>query len=135
MRHIDRIDEPKHNYKRFLQKAEEFYSTAGDMLEKGRYNSASMEGIHCAISCCDALTVFYLGQRAHGRRHTDAAELLKDIRSLPAAEVDARIRQFREILDFKTPVEYGGDIFSAKEAGQIVLRSGRFLQWCRAHLG
>ena len=135
MKQIGRVDEPKHKYTKFLQKAEEFYNSARDALEKERYNSASMEGIHCAISCCDALTVFYLGQRAHTRRHTDAVELLKEIKSLPDKEVNEKIRQFKSIVDLKTPVEYGDAIFSGQQAGLIVTKTGRFLGWCKTHLG
>jgi HEPN domain-containing protein len=69
----------KFQFKNYLAKAREFNSTAEAAFERGFYNAAVANAIHCAICAIDALTVFYLGVRHAGERHEDAVTLLQKV--------------------------------------------------------
>jgi len=53
----------KHLHSNYLKKAGEYLSGMKDELVKRRWNMAALAGIHCAISACDALTIFFLGKK------------------------------------------------------------------------
>lgn len=58
----------KQQYRIYLDKAEEFYKLMKHAQSEKLWTGAGLNGIHCAISACDALTTFYLGRRAVGQK-------------------------------------------------------------------
>lgn len=52
----------KHLYSNYLKKAQEYLEGMRDELENRRWNLAVLAGVHCTISACDALTIFFLGK-------------------------------------------------------------------------
>ena len=69
----------KHLYRNYLRKAQEYLEGMKTELGSRRWNIAVLAGVHCAISACGALTIFYLGKKHKGIKHADAAELLANI--------------------------------------------------------
>lgn len=121
----------KHACSNYLKKAEEFLSGMKDELARKRWNLAVLAGVHCAISSCDAITIFYLGKKHKGIKHADAAKLLASIPEFNQKELKDKSRQFISILDFKTPVEYGETVFNESDTREFTKRVGRFYEWVK----
>lgn len=71
----------------YLRKAQEYLEGIKAELASGRWNMAVLAGVHCAISACDALTIFYLGKKHKGIKHADAAKLLASIDAIDKKEL------------------------------------------------
>ena len=69
----------KELYKIYLDKAEEFFNIMKYAHSQNLWAATGLNGIHCSISVCDALTAFYLGERSAGSRHEDVVVLLRKI--------------------------------------------------------
>jgi hypothetical protein len=91
-------------------------------------------GVHCAISACDALTVFFSGKKHKGIKHADAAKLLASIEGLDSKELREKSNQFISVLDFKTPVEYDKTVFTESDARELAKRVERFYDWVKEKL-
>ena len=124
----------KHLYSNYLEKAQEYLEGMKDELTNKRWNLVVLAGVHCAISACDALTIFFLGKKHKGIKHSDAAKLLTSIEGLDLKELAEKSSQFISILDFKTPVEYDKTVFSESNARELVKRVERFYRWVREKL-
>ena len=124
----------KHLHSNYLEKAQEYLDGMRDELANGRWNLAVLAGVHCAISACDALTIFFLGRKHKGIKHSDAAKLLADIEGLDQKELGEKSSQFISILDFKTPVEYDKTVFKESDARELLKRVERFYNWVNKKL-
>ncbi len=105
-----------------------------DELATGRWNLAVLAGVHCAISGCDALTIFFSGKRHKGIKHSDAAKLLTSIEGPDSRELREKSSQFISILDFKTPVEYDKTVFKELDARELLKKVERFHAWVKKKL-
>ncbi|MCK4327612.1 MAG: HEPN domain-containing protein [Candidatus Diapherotrites archaeon] len=119
----------KFKYNNFLQKAREFYDEMNEAHAAKRWNAVGLNGIHCAISCCDAVTVYFLGKRSAGERHEEVVKLLQQIKDVDEKVIKQRIVQILDVLRSKTRVEYHAEVFSEKEAGMIVKQTKRVYEW------
>jgi hypothetical protein len=124
----------KHLYSNYLRKAQEYLEGMKDELTDRRWNLAVLAGIHCAISACDALTVFFSGKKHKGIKHADAAKLLASMEGLDPKELREKSNQFISILDFKTPVEYDKTVFAESDARELAKRAERFYGWDKGKL-
>lgn len=124
----------KHLYSNYLEKAQEYLDGMRDELTNGRWNLAVLAGVHCAISACDALTIFFLGRKHKGIKHSDAAKLLASIEGLDTKELGEKSSQFISILDFKTPVEYDKKVFKESDARELLKKLERFHTWVKKNL-
>ncbi len=124
----------KHLYSNYLKKAREYLDGMKDELASKRWNLAVLAGVHCAISACDALTIFFLGRKHKGIKHTDAAKLLASIEGIDPKELRKKSSQFITILDFKTPVEYDKTVFKESDARQLAKKVERFYGWGKGKL-
>lgn len=124
----------KHLYSNYLEKAQEYFDGMKDELANKRWNLAVLAGVHCAISACDALTIFFLGRKHKGIKHADAAKLLASIEGLQPKELREKSNQFISILDFKTPVEYDQTMFKESDARELAKRVERFCRWVKDKL-
>jgi HEPN domain-containing protein len=124
----------KHMYSNYLRKAQEYLEGMKDELANRRWNLAVLAGVHCAISACDALTVFFSGKKHKGVKHADAAKLLASIEGLGPKELREKSNQFISILDFKTPVEYDKTVFTESDARELAKRAERFYGWVKGKL-
>jgi hypothetical protein len=124
----------KHLYSNYLRKAREYIDGMKDELINQRWNLAVLAGVHCAISACDALTIFFLGRKHKGIKHADAAKLLASTEDLDPRELREKSSQFISILDFKTPVEYDKTVFKESDARELAKRVERFYGWVKERL-
>ena len=124
----------KHLYSNYLEKAQEYLEGMKDELANKRWNLVVLAGVHCTISACDALTIFFLGKKHKGIKHADAAKLLTSIEGLDPKELAEKSSQFISILDFKTPVEYDKTVFKESNVRELVKRVERFYSWVREKL-
>jgi len=124
----------RHLHLNYLKKAREYLEGMKDELANGRWNLTVLAGVHCAISACDALTIFFLGKKHKGIKHADAAKLLISIEGLDQRELSEKTGQFIFILDFKTPVEYGKTVFVESDAQELAKRVERFYSWVNEKL-
>jgi hypothetical protein len=124
----------KHLHLNYLKKAREYLEGMKDELANGRWNLTVLAGVHCAISACDALTIFFLGKKHKGIKHADAAKLLISIEGLDQRELSEKTGQFISILDFKTPVEYGKTVFVESDAQELAKKVERFYSWVNGKL-
>lgn len=95
------------------------------------WNLASLNAIHCTISCADAITTFYLGKHAAGQRHEDVIVLLKQTR-LPGVEEKAK--QLLDVLALKTLVEYEPEEPTENEARTMIKQAERIYAWTQSNL-
>lgn len=122
---------PKDAFRVYLRKAEDFGRAMVEEQQKSNPNSAGLAAIHCAISACDALCVFHLGERSRGQSHHDAVAL---VGRLPVPEAGRYVLQFAEVLSHKNAVEYEARSLSHEDAGLLVKRAERLLGWAKKNL-
>ncbi|MFH1774447.1 MAG: HEPN domain-containing protein [Methanobacteriota archaeon] len=122
-RHVD-----KSLFRNYLKKAGESLDSAKECLEKGRWNSAVINAVHCGISACDALTVFKIGVRHAGERHEDAITLLESL-ELPKDVLSSKGRQLSRLLGIKNAAEYEERLMDESEAREAVRDAERFFRW------
>ncbi len=124
----------KYLYSSYLKKAREYSDGMKDELASKRWNLAVLAGVHCTISACDALTIFFLGRKHKGIKHADAAKLLAGIEGIDPRELREKSSQLISILDFKTPVEYDKTVFEESDAQELTKRVERFYSWIKGKL-
>ena len=129
VREVDRF-----KYKVFLKKADEFQLEMRDALKKSRWNAAGLNGIHCMISSCDALTTYFLGKRSASTRHEDVIKLVAEIKDIDDPVRKDRTNQIISILRPKTKVEYNSVLFSEGETHILVKQVERFYSWVKSIL-
>lgn len=100
MAKVRKID--KDFYKIYLEKADEFFKIMKYAQTQNLWTATGLNGIHCAISACDALTAFYLGERSTSTRHEDVVILL---RKIGIKNIETKIKQVLSILSVKNLVE------------------------------
>jgi len=64
----------------YLKRSEECLQTAKDAYFKKAWNAAAICSIHSSIAACDAICIYYLGQRHSGEDHNQAVQLFRKIR-------------------------------------------------------
>ena len=118
----------KSKYANFLSKADSFYRAMEGAESDENWNAASLNAIHCVISSSDALTTYILGERPAGKRHGDAAALLK---ATNAPESQEKARWLLDIIARKTLIEYEPEEPTEAEARQIIKQARRFHNWVK----
>lgn len=121
-------------YRSYLKKADELYRSMQENYDKGRWNASVVNAVHCAISCCDAMTSFYLGFRHAGERHLDALELLRKI-DIDAVELENKAKHFTTLISVKTVAEYEERLMDADDAERAKKACERFYSWVDEKIG
>ena len=117
----------------YLKKATEFFESMGQAMHVGRWNAAGLNAVHCAISACDAVLVYYTEQRSASPDHETAAYLLSSLAEVPEAKQKAET--LRRILQEKHIIEYEDRTFTAHEAAELAKLTERFYQWANEVVG
>ncbi|MFH1200320.1 MAG: HEPN domain-containing protein [Candidatus Micrarchaeota archaeon] len=112
----------------YFRKAKEFFNGMQKAQAEAMLNLACLNAIHCTISCADALGAHFLGERSAGQSHDDAAVLVLQTK-LPG--ISQKARQIRDILNFKTLVEYSDDEPTEAEAARLILQTARVFEWAK----
>lgn len=115
--------------KTYLKKAEEFYQTMLESCRQGRWNSAGLAGVHCAISATDAALGIKARMRAAGESHYEAVEMLSV--HIKHDNINAQSARLARILGQKSTVEYDSREFTEREAADITKDVGRYLDWVK----
>ena len=119
-------------YKTYLKKATEFYETMLQAEKMEKWNAVGLNAVHCSISACDALLVFYAGIRSTSDSHLAVIELLSTSVKLP--EVKSKSETLRKVLVKKGLIEYENRDFTQKEAGEILKLTERFYTWVTSRI-
>ena len=115
-------------YKIYLKKASEFYHTMLQAQESGNWNAVGLNGVHCAISACDAVIVFHSGIRSSSTDHRNTIELLN---RTSIRNVRENSNTLGRIIGKKNIVEYEDRDFYEKEAREIIKLTTRFFTWTK----
>ena len=113
----------------YLRKAEEFLESTRQALEAERWNAAGLNAVHCAISACDAVLVYYTQERSASSDHESAVHLLASLAKVPEARQKAET--LRKVLHQKHRVEYEDRAVTAREAAELAKLSERLHQWAK----
>ena len=111
----------------FLKKATEFIESMRHALQAGRWNAVGLNAVHCAISACDAVLVYYTEQRSASPDHEEAVYLLGALPKVPDAK--SKSETLRRIIHEKHLIEYEDRSFSAHEAAELAKLTERFYSW------
>lgn len=115
----------------YLKKAEEFYLTMAEAVQKGRWNAAGLAGVHCAISATDALLGKKARIRSSGDSHLEAVQLLKQ--HITDDNVGAQSQRLYRVLSEKSLVEYDSREFRKADATRVVKDVGRYFEWVKTY--
>ena len=111
----------------YLKKAGEFLESMRQAQQAGRWNAAGLNAVHCAISSCDAVLVYYTQERSAGSNHEAAVHLLASLAKVPEARQKADT--LRKILHRKHMVEYEDRAVTTQEAAELAKLAERLHQW------
>jgi len=124
-------DVPKSQYVVYFDRAKDFYASMLEAREAGRWSTVGLTAVHCAIALCDALMVYYQGQRSVGEDHLNAVELVSRV---PVRGIDSQAANLRRIIAKKNAVAYEDREFRQGEAADICRQAERFFLWASGHL-
>lgn len=113
----------------FLKKAIEFFESMQQAIQAQRWNAAGLNAVHCAISACDAVLVYYTEQRSASPDHEEAADLLSALPKVP--DVKPKAQTLRRIIQEKHLIEYEDRAFTAHEAAEVAKLTERFFHWAQ----
>ena len=113
----------------FLKKATEFVESMRQALHAGRWNAVGLNAVHCAISACDAVLVYYTEQRSASPDHDEAAYLLGSLPKVP--DVKSKAEALRRIVHEKHLIEYEDRAVTAQEAAELAKLTDRFYAWAK----
>jgi len=123
----------RHMFKNYLKKADEHHKAMEMCYERGLWNACVVNGIHCAISSTDALTVFYIGFRHAGERHHDVLNLLQKL-DLDKKELQRKSQQFSLLLSIKNAAEYEERLMDKQDADKAKKACNRLYVWVKEKL-
>lgn len=113
----------------YLKKATEFFESMQQAMADSRWNAAGLNAVHCAISACDAVLVYYTEQRSASPDHDTAAYLLAELPKVP--DVRQKADTLRRIVQEKHVIEYEDRACTSLEAAELAKLTERFYRWAR----
>ena len=113
----------------YLRKATEFFESMQEAIPRSRWNASGLNAVHCAISACDAVLVYYTEQRSASPDHETAAYLLSSLSKVPEARKKAET--LRKIIHEKHLIEYEDRSISQGEAVELAKLTERFYRWAQ----
>jgi hypothetical protein len=122
-------DEPKHAFADYRTKARELLRVMNFCLQDEEWNAVFITGVHSAISMCDAICIFHLGQKSAGKSHQDAALLLGQ-----ATNDQKNVARLSELLNIKHDAEYTPRLFARKDAYAYAKKVDRLMSWAEEQL-
>lgn len=97
----------REKYSVFEDRALQYYDSMHEAFENGRYEVCASNAVHCTICVVDAMCVLKLGKRSAGQNHVEVISLLKEVNLSDEQEKTRICNCLYELLQLKTPVEYG----------------------------
>ena len=117
----------KEEAKKFLKKAEEFYHSALENYQKGRYNASIFDASQSIFLSNDGYCIFLIGRRA-SKDHREAIQLHIEA----SAGRESKKEVLAEALEKRIKFGYTQVEGSRKEANLLLIRTKRFLDWIKA---
>ena len=111
----------------YLKKAAEFFESMQQAMQAQRWNAVGLNAVHCAISACDAVLIFYTEQRSASPDHETAVHLLSVLPKVP--DTKQKADTLRRILHEKNLIEYEDRMVTAQEAAELAKLTERFYRW------
>ena len=121
-------------WKGHMAKSDEHLEAMEACSSKGLWNACVVNAIHCAICAADAITVFYLGFRNAGERHSDVVGLLRET-GIDSKELALKITQLTALLSIKNTAEYEERLMDEAEARNAMKACERFHSWAKSKVG
>ena len=121
----------KADYVIYRNKAKDFYEMAQQASDLDNWTGVGLNAVHCAISSCDALLVFYIGVRSTSDDHMDAVDLLLRI---PEISSGGEVSTSKRIVAKKNLIAYECRDFRQSEALEILKLTKRFYRWTLTNL-
>jgi HEPN domain-containing protein len=109
---------------RFLGKAESFYASAQEDLEKGRFDVAAFNASQAIILANDALCIAFLGKRP-SKDHREAIQLHVQA----SAGKENKKEVISDALKMRGEFGYTEVKASEKEASLLLVKARRFIDW------
>ncbi len=121
-------DKIKVDAARYLEKSEEFYNSALENYQKGRYAACIFDASQSIILANDAFCIFFLGKKA-SKDHREAVLL-----HVQASQVRGESKKeiVVEALEKRSEFGYTEIRASEREANKILVKAKRFLDWVRS---
>jgi HEPN domain-containing protein len=116
----------------YLKRAEQFNESMHEAHEKGNWESAGLNAVHCGISACDAILVVSEGIRSKSLKHDDAVTLLE--RYIKGPDVYDAAKYLRWLIGKKNIVAYEERGLTKKEADAAVKNADAFLKWVESRM-
>jgi len=113
----------------FLKKAEEFYQSALENYQKGRYSACVFDASQVVILANDAFCIAILGRRA-SKDHREAIQMHVQA----AGSKESRKEIVTEALDRRSEFGYTEKSAGEKEANLFLIKSKRFIEWVRQRI-
>jgi hypothetical protein len=117
----------------YLRKAQQFSRAMLESLDKGDWDAAGLNAVHCAISASDAVLVFTQGIRSASSKHDDSAMLLDSMVKAPGTK--SAVSQLKRLVAKKNLIEYEERMFRESEARDTAKNASRLLAWAETVLG
>lgn len=119
----------KEEAEKFIKKSEEFYNSALENYQKGRYDACVFDSSQAIILANDAFCIFILGRRA-SMEHKEAIKVHIEA----AAGKENKRDILTEALEKRSEYGYTETSASGKEANLLLIRSKRFLDWAKERI-
>lgn len=113
-----------------MQKAQECFNASQKALQGQQWNATAINAIHCTISACDAMCVYFLGKRSAGEDHNQAVVLFKTIKN--TEEFTTNANRIVRILRMKNMAEYEERLVYKNEAEKMFKDCERFLEFVKS---
>lgn len=116
----------------FWRRATQCAASMNDAIERGHWEAAAINAVHCAISSNDAVLVALRGIKPIGADHKDAVRVLAA--QLKEQDAQKAAKRLGIIISKKSRVEYDQKRTTEKEARDLVLDAQRFYEWAGSRL-
>jgi len=115
---------------KFINKAEEFYSSALENYQKRRLNACAFDSSQAIILANDAFCIFMIGKRA-SKDHREAITLHVEA----SASKENKKEVLNEALEKRSEFGYTEKETNEGEANLLLIRARRFLDWTKSRIG
>jgi hypothetical protein len=115
--------------KNFLVKAEEFYNSALENFQKGRFDAACFDASQAIILANDCFCVAILGRRA-SKDHREAVAL--HLEAGRAISDTTKKEILSTGLDFRSEFGYTEKTAKEGETNKLIIRTRRFIDWIKS---
>ncbi len=120
----------KNDARIFIEKAEEFYHSALENYQKGRFNVSVFDSSQAIILANDGFCIFNLGRRA-SKNHREAIRLHLEASS----GRDSKKEILAEALEKRSKFGYTHVECSQRDANLTLVRAKRFIDWIKGKIG